>query len=151
MRAANVQNPQTFAIVGFGKRGLLEKGSFQKSPFSRVLENLEILESLQIAENKGESDYLLQKLENLEILEILEIPPTKRPFRNDPFFRSRDCCLCIGLRCGIGVFKYGRDDHTVYSKSITNRHLLIRICCWIGFPEYPAEELTLDGPCGKWI
>ena len=30
--------------VGFGKRGLLEKGSFQRSPFSRdSRENLEIL------------------------------------------------------------------------------------------------------------
>ena len=58
----------------FGKRGLLEKGSFQKSPF---LEILEILENPQSVENKGESDHFLEALENLEILEILEISPVK--------------------------------------------------------------------------
>ena len=57
----------------------MEKGSFQKSPFSEILENLEILENPQTVENKGEADYFLQILENLEILEILEIPPVKRP------------------------------------------------------------------------
>ena len=56
--------------VGFGKRGLLEKGSFQRSPFSRDAQTLE---------NTGESDHFLEILENLEILEILEIPPVKRP------------------------------------------------------------------------
>ena len=30
--------------LGFGKRGLLEMGSFQKSPFSRDSRELEILE-----------------------------------------------------------------------------------------------------------
>ena len=66
----------------FGKRGLLEKGSFQKSPFSRdsrELEIFEILENPQTVENKGESDHFLEILENSEILEILEIPPAKRP------------------------------------------------------------------------
>ena len=29
-------------------------------------------------------------LENLEILEILEVLQRKDPFRNDPFFRSRN-------------------------------------------------------------
>ena len=33
--------------LGFGKRGLLEKGSFQKSPFLGTLENLEILENFR--------------------------------------------------------------------------------------------------------
>ena len=69
--------------IGFGKRGLLEKGSSQKSPnFLEILENLEILEILknpQAVENEGESDHFLETLANLEILEILEIPPTKRP------------------------------------------------------------------------
>ena len=44
------------AFFGFGKRGLLEKGSFQKSPFLEMLENLEILEFLensQTVEKKG--------------------------------------------------------------------------------------------------
>ena len=47
--------------IGFGIRGLLEKGSFQKSPFSiEILENLEILEFLenpQPVETKGDSDH----------------------------------------------------------------------------------------------
>ena len=64
------------------KRGLLEKGSFQKSPFSRdsrELEILEFLENSQTVEKKGDSDHFLEILENLEILEILEISPAKRP------------------------------------------------------------------------
>ena len=70
--------------LGFGKRGLLEKGSFffRKVHFLEILENLEILEILenpQTVENKGESDHLLEILENLEILEILVISPVKRP------------------------------------------------------------------------
>ena len=69
-------------LFGFGKRGLLEKGSFQKVHFLEILENLEILEiweNAQTVENKGESGHFLGILENLEILEILEIPPVKRP------------------------------------------------------------------------
>ena len=80
-------------MFGFGKRGLLEKGSFQKSPILEILENLEILEILEnprTVENKGESDHFLEIQENLEILEILENPPVKDPFCNDPFFRSRN-------------------------------------------------------------
>ena len=58
----------------------MEKGSFQKSPFSRdsrefSQEILEILENRHTVENKGESDHFLEILENLEILEILEISP----------------------------------------------------------------------------
>ena len=67
----------------FWKRGL-----FRKVHSLEILENLEILEILEnphAVENKGESGHFL------EILEILEIPPVKRPFRNDPFFRPRKC------------------------------------------------------------
>ena len=75
------------------KKGVFwKRGLFRKKHFLEVLENLqilEILENLQSVENKGESDHLLESLENLEILEILENLPVKRPFRNDPFFRSR--------------------------------------------------------------
>ena len=65
-----------------GKRGLLEKGSFQESPCLEILEHSEILEILRgshSVESKGESDHLPEILEKLEILEILEIPPVKRP------------------------------------------------------------------------
>ena len=68
--------------LGFGKRGLLEKGSFQKSPFSR--DSREFRDSGDSREppdcgKQGEFDHFLEILENLEILEILEIPPVKRP------------------------------------------------------------------------
>ena len=69
-------------MVGFGKRGLLERGSFLKNPFREFLAHLkilEILENFQIVENKGESGHLLEILENQEIIEILDIPPVKRP------------------------------------------------------------------------
>ena len=54
------------------KKGVLEKGSFQKSRVLEILENLEILEILEIVESEGESDHFLEILENLEIVEILE-------------------------------------------------------------------------------
>ena len=57
--------------IGFGKRGLFRK-SFQKVHVLEIVENLEILESPQTVENRGES-------ESLELLEILKIPPVKRP------------------------------------------------------------------------
>ena len=60
-------------MLGVGKRGLLEKGSLQKSPFSRdsreFREILEILENPQTVENKGESDHFLEILEILENLD----------------------------------------------------------------------------------
>ena len=75
------------------KRCLLEKGSFQKSPFSRdSRDSREFRDSREpppvpgTVESKGESDHLLEILDNLEILENLEIPPfTETPFRDDPF------------------------------------------------------------------
>ena len=44
------------AFVGFGKRGVLEKGSFQKSPFSRdsrEFRDSRVLENRQTLENQG--------------------------------------------------------------------------------------------------
>ena len=79
----SLKSPQD--LIGFGKRGLLEKASFQsdrKVHFLEIPENLEIIEILenpQAVANKVESDHFLEILENLEILEILEIPPVKRP------------------------------------------------------------------------
>ena len=73
---------QFVPFIGFGKRGLLEKGSFQKVHLLEIPENLEILEILenpQTVERKGECDHVLEILENLEILDILEIPAVKRP------------------------------------------------------------------------
>ena len=90
----------------FGKRGLLEKGSFQKSPFSRDSRDfryLEILENPQTVENKGESEHFLEILENLEIFEILE--KKKDAFRNDPFFRSRVFQIVVGKCCRSTLFE----------------------------------------------
>ena len=67
---------------GFRKRGLLEKGSSQKSPFSR--DSREFRDSRDFREpsdcgKQRRIRHFLEILENLEILEILEIPPAKRP------------------------------------------------------------------------
>ena len=82
-----------------------EKSVFQI--FQRIsFEIQEILESPQTVENKGESEYCLEILENvgiLKVLEILEIPGVKRPFRNDPFFRSRQNPTVIIIRGKVGI------------------------------------------------
>ena len=52
--------------------GLLEKGSFQRGPFSREIRDseLEVLESPQTVETKKNPTISLEILENFEILEI---------------------------------------------------------------------------------
>ena len=80
---------------GFGKGGLLEKWSFQKSRDSRAFRDSR---EPPTVENKGESDHCLDILENLEILEILEIPPRGDLFRNDPFFCSRNKLISPGFQ-----------------------------------------------------
>ena len=62
--------------VGIGKRGLLEKGSFQKNPFSRdPREFRDSREPQECGKQKGIRPFSRE----LEILEILEIPPLERP------------------------------------------------------------------------
>ena len=59
------------------KRGLLERGSFQKCPFLEILENVEILEILenpQTVKNTGGADHFLEILENLEIFPVSPNP-----------------------------------------------------------------------------
>ena len=72
----------------FGRRGLLEKGSFQKSPFSRDPRE-EVRDSRDSREPprlwKTRIRPFLEILENLEMLEIPEIPLVKNPFRSDAF------------------------------------------------------------------
>ena len=53
-------------LIGFGKRGLLEKGSFHKNPSSRNF--VEILEKPQTLENTGASDHFFRDSRNLEVL-----------------------------------------------------------------------------------
>ena len=80
-----------FAQLGFGKRGLLEKGFFRKVHFLEILENLEILEVLEIleilqtVENKGESDHFPEILENLEFRDFRDSSSEKTPFVMTPF------------------------------------------------------------------
>ena len=61
-------------------KGVFWKGVLsEKSMNLEILEDVEILETAQTVESKGESDHFLEILENLEILEIPEFPPVKRP------------------------------------------------------------------------
>ena len=70
------------SIFGFGKRGLLEKGSFQKGPFSR-----DSGESRDFRDSREPPDCGKQRRirpfsrdsREFRDLEILEIPPMKRP------------------------------------------------------------------------
>ena len=67
---------------GYRNSGSEKRGLFRKVHFLESLEKLEILEiseSHQTVENRGEVDHFLDILENVKILEILEIPPVKRP------------------------------------------------------------------------
>ena len=98
--AENIQNTES-VYIGFGRRGLLAKGSFEKKVhFLEILEILEILESPQTVENKGESDHCLEILENLDILENLEIPGTKKePLSYQPLclVPITDCQECLAV------------------------------------------------------
>ena len=62
----------TSELFGFGNGGLLDKGSFQKSPFSRDSRVSRDSREPQTVENKGDSDHFLEILEIFEILENLE-------------------------------------------------------------------------------
>ena len=62
-------NGLDFLSFGIERRGLLENLHF-----------VEILESPQSVENKGESDHCLEILENLEKVEILRDSTSKRRF-----------------------------------------------------------------------
>ena len=80
----------------------------------KILENreiLEILESPQTVEKKGESDHVLEVLENVKMLEILEIPPVIRPFRSDPFFRSQEMAVAILWAPGISLVLLLENPH----------------------------------------
>ena len=67
------------------ERGLLEKGSFQKSPFSRDFREFRDSRDLENPQTV-ESEHSLEILENLEIWEIPEILPVKRPLSQWPLF-----------------------------------------------------------------
>ena len=72
----------SLASFGFKKRGLLEKGSFQKSllcPDYRESRDSRLSREPQTVENQGESDHFLEVLENLEILEALDSSSEETP------------------------------------------------------------------------
>ena len=75
-------------MIGFGKgvswkRGLLEKGSLQKNPFStdprKFREFRDSREPPDCGKQRRIQPFSRESRESLEILEILEIPPVKRP------------------------------------------------------------------------
>ena len=73
-------NAESLARVsGSEKGGLLEKGSFQKSPFSRDSREFRDSRDSRESPDCGKERRIRPFLEILENLEILEIPPVKRP------------------------------------------------------------------------
>ena len=75
-------------LSGLEKGVFLEKGSFQKSSFSRDSREYRDSRVSRKHPDCGKQIGSDHFQENLEILDILEIPPVKDPFRSDPFFRS---------------------------------------------------------------
>ena len=65
--------------LGFGKRGLLEKGSFQKSPFSRDFRGSRDSRELPDCGKQRRIRPFPRDSREFRDLEILEIPPLKRP------------------------------------------------------------------------
>ena len=89
----------TALLVGFGKGGLLEKGSFQKSPFSR--DSREVRDSREPPDS-GKSrrirPFSRDSRESRDFRDSRDSSSEKDPFRNDHFFRPRisasalQCC-----------------------------------------------------------
>ena len=71
--------------IAIGKRGLLEKGPFQKHPFSRDSREVGVSRDAPDCGKQRRIRPSLEILENFKTLQILEIPPVKRPFRSGPF------------------------------------------------------------------
>ena len=77
----------TALMSGLEKGGLLEKGSFQKSQFSRDSREFrsKILENPQTLENKGESDHFLEILDFRHFRDSRDSSSEKTPFVMTPF------------------------------------------------------------------
>ena len=72
-------------ILGFGKRGLLEKGSFQTSPFLEILENLEILKNPQTGEQMRIRPFSRDSRESRDFRDSRDSSSEKTPFVMTPF------------------------------------------------------------------
>ena len=75
----------------------MEKGSFQKSPFSR--DSREFRDSRDLADcgkQRGIRPFSRDSREFRDFRDSRDFSREKDPFRNDPFFRSRldNCSLC---------------------------------------------------------
>ena len=94
-------------ISGSEKRGLLEKGSFQKSRFSR--DSREFRDSRESRDSRDcgktkENLTMFWRSRELEILEILEIPPVKIPL-------LRYFCTPPLAECSIFITNLYHDSH----------------------------------------
>ena len=73
-------------IVGFGKRGLLEKGSFQKSPFSRDSRELRDLRDSRERQDSGKQRRIRPfSRDSREFRDLRESSSEKTPFVMTPF------------------------------------------------------------------
>ena len=79
--------PLANPAVSIGKRHPLEKGSFQRGPFSR--------DSRDIRDSRDCGREPLREGISDHCLEILEIASVNSPFCNDPFFRIPTQCLAV--------------------------------------------------------
>ena len=94
--------------VGFEKRGLLEKGSFQKSPFSRdsrEFRDSRDLENPQTVENKGESDNFLEILER-DFRDSRDSSREKTPFIMTPFSGPKNVSFIKSFKADISPRGY---------------------------------------------
>ena len=77
-----MNNDDAVVRIRFGKRGLLEKGSFQKSPVSRDSREFRDSRDSREPPDYGKQRRIRPFSRDSRIsreLEILEIPPVKRP------------------------------------------------------------------------
>ena len=91
-------------VLGFGKRGLWEKGSFQKSPFSR--DSREFSDSRfsreppDCGKERRFRPFSSDSREFRDFRVSRDFSSEKPPFRNDPFFRSRSSEPFLGQNVG---------------------------------------------------
>ena len=79
-----------FCMIGFGKRGLLEKGSFQKSSFSRDSREFRDSRDSREPPDCGKERRIRPfSRDSREFRDSRDSSGEKDPFRNDPLFRSR--------------------------------------------------------------
>ena len=122
-----------FRFLGFGKRGVLEKGSFQKSPCLEILESFEILailENPQTLENTGESDQRFR--ESRDFGDSRDSSSEKTPFVMTPFSRHVLAACPVPIRMfrifnGLNMRTSGRLASSGMALSATHYGLFLLI------------------------